>query len=131
MAINFFKKKQDTFDYEQERICKNCAYEYKGRFCCRCGQKVVEPNERTVSHFLGHIFNTFTFVDSKLGNSLKSMIVSPGVPIFFYFVIRGIKTFYGVSWFNSLIKSFISFLALVASVELYRLMVFTLTMLSL
>lgn len=296
MAINFFKKKQDTFDYEQERICKNCAYEYKGRFCCRCGQKVVEPNERTVSHFLGHIFNAFTFVDSKLWNSLKSMIVSPGqmsrdildgkgkrymkpvglffvgnliyflmpifqtfdtslysqmgymvysdvlsisevvqnriildnitleefadsyaskskeisktililfavllslftsiinfskknlfsdhilfglelssfvihyitiilgviflsmgwllsffmddanlirdddiffvvgVPIFFYFVIRGIKTFYGVSWFNSLIKSFISFLALVASVELYRLMVFTLTMLSL
>ncbi|MEQ9415393.1 MAG: DUF3667 domain-containing protein, partial [Cyclobacteriaceae bacterium] len=78
MAVNFFKKKIDTFDYDQQRSCKNCGHSYKGRFCNKCGQKVIESNERTVSYFIGHIFNAFTFVDGKFWNSVKSLILRPG-----------------------------------------------------
>ncbi|MFZ1806165.1 MAG: DUF3667 domain-containing protein [Cyclobacteriaceae bacterium] len=78
MRVTFFKRKPDIFDYNQERTCKNCGHVYQGRFCNICGQKIVEPAERTVSYFLGHIFNAFTFVDGKFWNSIKSLIVDPG-----------------------------------------------------
>lgn len=53
---------------------------------------------------------------------------SVALPLFIYFIARGVKTFYGNSWLTSLVKSVFSLVALVLSIELYRLIVFSMTM---
>jgi|APTNR8051073442_1049403.scaffolds.fasta_scaffold00452_3 hypothetical protein len=78
MAISFFKKKPDTFDYEESRICRCCNHVFKGRYCNICGEKVIEPNERTFLTFLDNLLNAFTFLDGKFLRSLKLLILRPG-----------------------------------------------------
>lgn len=78
MDYSFIRKKTDTFDYSILRECKNCHQSFQGRFCNRCGEKVIEPSERTIKYVLSHIVNAFTFLDGKFWQSLRSMIVHPG-----------------------------------------------------
>lgn len=78
MAFSFFKKKPDTFDYEESRICRCCNNMFKGRYCNICGEKVTEPSERTFLTFLDNLLNAFTFLDGKFLKSLKLLITRPG-----------------------------------------------------
>lgn len=78
MALSFLKKKPDTFDYEESRICRCCNHMFKGRYCNLCGEKVIEPNERTFLTFLDNLLNAFTFLDGKFLRSLKLLILRPG-----------------------------------------------------
>ncbi|MCW5910077.1 MAG: DUF3667 domain-containing protein [Cyclobacteriaceae bacterium] len=78
MAFEFFRRKPDTFDYEESRICKCCHHAFKGRYCNICGEKVVEPNERTFLAFLDNLLNAFTFLDGKFLKSVKLLITRPG-----------------------------------------------------
>ena len=76
--MKFFVRKEPAFDEQMIRTCKNCSHEFNGRYCNRCGEKVVERYERTILHFLNHVFNAFTFIDSKFLLSFKSMLLRPG-----------------------------------------------------
>lgn len=76
---SFFKRKEDTFDYEASRICKCCNTMFKGRYCNVCGEKVVEPYERSFLGFLDNVLNAFTFLDGKFLRSLRYLILKPGL----------------------------------------------------
>lgn len=78
MPFSFFKKKPDTFDYEESRICRCCNNMFKGRYCNICGEKVIEPSERTFLTFLDNLLNAFTFLDGKFIKSLKLLVTRPG-----------------------------------------------------
>jgi len=76
--MKFWKKKQHPFDYTRDRTCLTCGNAFQGKFCSACGEKVVEPYDRSIKHFLDNLLNAFTFIDSKFYNSLKTMIKHPG-----------------------------------------------------
>ena len=78
MAISLFKKRPDTFDYEISRSCKCCGNGFQGRFCNRCGEKVIESHERSILNFLNGVLNAFTFLDGKFIKSLKMLVTRPG-----------------------------------------------------
>lgn len=78
MKFDFFKKKQDSFDFEVTRICKVCNNAFHGRYCNVCGEKVSEPYERSFLNFLDSLLNAFTFLDGKFIKSLKLLITRPG-----------------------------------------------------
>jgi len=78
MKLSFFKKKPDSFDYEESRICKVCNHMFKGRYCNICGEKVLEPSERSFFNFLDSLLNAFTFLDGKFIKSLKLLVTRPG-----------------------------------------------------
>lgn len=78
MAFSFFKKKEDTFDFDVTRICKVCSNTFHGRYCNVCGEKVSEPYERSFLNFLDSLLNAFTFLDGKFIKSLKLLITRPG-----------------------------------------------------
>ena len=76
--ITFFKKKSVDFDEQLVRICKNCSTEFKGRYCNHCGEKVIEPYERSIRFFIDSVFNAFTFVEGKFWNTLRTVFRYPG-----------------------------------------------------
>jgi hypothetical protein len=78
MTFSFFKKRPDTFDYEAERVCKNCGFEFQGKFCNRCGEKVVDVSDRSLARLAESILNAFTFLEGKFWRSFKTMILHPG-----------------------------------------------------
>ncbi|MBX2914604.1 MAG: DUF3667 domain-containing protein [Cyclobacteriaceae bacterium] len=78
MPFSFFKKKPDTFDYEESRTCRCCNNMFKGRYCNICGEKVIEPSERSFLAFLDNLLNAFTFLDGKFITSLKLLVTRPG-----------------------------------------------------
>lgn len=71
-------KKIDSFDYKIQRTCKNCENQFAGRFCNICGEKVIEPKDRSLLKLFENIFNAFTFVDSKFWKSFNSLLFKPG-----------------------------------------------------
>ncbi len=78
MKINLFKRREDTFDYESDRLCIVCNHSFKGRYCNVCGEKITEPHERTILFFFGIILNAFTFLDGKFLRSIKLILTNPG-----------------------------------------------------
>lgn len=78
MRLKLFARTEPDFDEEATRSCKNCDNQFQGRYCNRCGEKVVERYERTLLHFLDNVFNAFTFIDGKFWRSLKTMVLRPG-----------------------------------------------------
>lgn len=76
--MKFLKKKEDTFDYALNRTCLTCATAFAGRYCPRCGERVIEPDDRSFKHFLSGVFNAFTFIDGKFFRSLKMLLLNPG-----------------------------------------------------
>lgn len=79
MKLNPFIKRQDNFDLEAIRACKSCGNSFQGRYCNICGEKVIEPHERTFVHFLDSLLNAFTFLDGKFMKSMKLMLAQPGL----------------------------------------------------
>jgi hypothetical protein len=60
------------------RTCKNCSNRFEGRFCNRCGEKVIEEHERSMLYFLEGVFHAITHVDGKIFRNLKLMLINPG-----------------------------------------------------
>lgn len=67
-----------NFDFDVERQCKSCDNQFVGRYCNRCGQRVIEKNEKSLLHFLRYVINSLTFLDTKFLRTLKTMVVSTG-----------------------------------------------------
>jgi hypothetical protein len=78
MAIKFFRRREDRFDYGLSRTCQNCHIQFKGKYCPRCSEKVIEPVDRTIQGFASNVFNAFTFIDGKFGRSFKYLLLKPG-----------------------------------------------------
>ncbi|HQQ98594.1 MAG TPA: DUF3667 domain-containing protein [Cyclobacteriaceae bacterium] len=76
--MRFFKRRPDSFNYELERTCITCGTTFHGRYCNRCGEKVVEPYERSIVAFLDGLLNAFTFLEGKFFRSIKLLMTKPG-----------------------------------------------------
>ncbi len=76
--MRFLKKKPDQFDFNLERTCLTCESKFQGRYCNRCGEKVIEAYDRSLKHFFDNLLNAFTFIDGKFLNSFKTMLLKPG-----------------------------------------------------
>jgi hypothetical protein len=59
-------------------ICKNCQNQFAGKYCNLCGEKVIEPREKTVWHFFGKLLEAFTSSDNKFFRSLYFIVFKPG-----------------------------------------------------
>ncbi len=78
MAFSIFKKKEDTFDYTSQHTCKNCGSSFQGKFCFRCGEKVVDGADRSFAKMAESLLNAFTFLEGKFWRSFKLIIAQPG-----------------------------------------------------
>lgn len=74
----FFRQNEAKFDDEVVRTCKNCGHSFAGRYCNHCGEKVIEPHERSSIFFVGSVVNAFTFLESKFLNTLFAILYRPG-----------------------------------------------------
>lgn len=68
----------DRFDYLADRTCKSCASVFQGKYCPRCGEKVVESYERSIRYFADDLLNALTSLDGKFFNSLRMLVINPG-----------------------------------------------------
>ena len=59
-------------------ICKSCGNTFQGKYCNTCGEKVIEPYERSLAYFFGKIINAFILVDNKLLQTIWLLIIRPG-----------------------------------------------------
>lgn len=58
--------------------CKNCENEFTGKFCNKCGEKVIDPKEKNISFFVSQfVFALFNF-DNKLFRTIKVLFSQPG-----------------------------------------------------
>ncbi|MCE2994672.1 MAG: DUF3667 domain-containing protein [Cyclobacteriaceae bacterium] len=78
MAFLFFKKKEDSFDYTSHHVCKNCGSAFQGKFCFRCGEKVVDVSDRSFAKMAESLLNAFTFLEGKFWRSFKLIVTQPG-----------------------------------------------------
>ncbi|GCC50130.1 DUF3667 domain-containing protein [Chryseotalea sanaruensis] len=76
--MKFLSKRQDQFDYEAERTCLTCDNKFQGKYCGRCGEKILLPEEKSIREVLGGILNAFTFLEGKFIRTLSLIIKNPG-----------------------------------------------------
>ena len=60
-------------------ICKNCNSPLKGKFCYQCGQKLINPADKTLKHLLSEFLHFFTHLDSKFLKTLRNILTRPGL----------------------------------------------------
>jgi hypothetical protein len=60
------------------RNCKTCGHAFAGRYCNQCGEKVIEPRDLSVRHYLEDIFNAFTSLDAKVWRTVWLVARAPG-----------------------------------------------------
>jgi hypothetical protein len=65
-------------DLSAEHVCKSCGNSFKGFYCNACGEKVLEPKDRSFRTFLSNILIAITFADSKFIQTLWLIIKKPG-----------------------------------------------------
>jgi hypothetical protein len=58
--------------------CRNCGAQAHGRYCHHCGQKHRTPHDYRLLHFIKHALNEFTDIDSKVLQSIRHLLFSPG-----------------------------------------------------
>ena len=71
-------------DQPDLQTCKSCGILFRGQFCHACGEKIVQPNEKSVGHFIGTLINEMTLLDGKFFRTIKLMLVRPGEVSYHY-----------------------------------------------
>ncbi len=61
-----------------EHTCKSCGNVFTGLFCNFCGEKVIEPKDRSFKHFLGNSLSAITLADNRFLRTLWLTIKNPG-----------------------------------------------------
>ncbi len=79
--------------------CKTCGIQFQGRFCNNCGEKVLHPHDKSISHFIEEAFHFITHFDTKIFRSLRLMFAKPGFVAMEYCEGRRRKYFSPVSMF--------------------------------
>jgi hypothetical protein len=62
----------------RQQACKTCGHAFAGRYCNQCGEKVIEPRDLSVRHYLEDIFNAFTSLDGKVWRTIRLVAQVPG-----------------------------------------------------
>lgn len=57
--------------------CKNCGFELHGHYCSVCGQKAFVTNQAFKQSVMTYLDTNYAF-DSKLGHTLRDIIIRPG-----------------------------------------------------
>jgi hypothetical protein len=61
------------------QVCVSCSQPLTGPYCASCGEPVLDPESRTVRHFLTRTLPEEAFdIDSKLWRTLRSLLLVPG-----------------------------------------------------
>ena len=68
----------DNSNALSEHVCKSCGIEFRGLYCNICGEKVIEPKDRSFRVFLSKILIATTIVDNKFVKSLVLTVRQPG-----------------------------------------------------
>jgi hypothetical protein len=68
---------QGTLSQEQH-TCKSCGNAFTGLYCNLCGEKVIEPKDRTMRTFLSNILLFVSLADSRFFKTLWLTIKNPG-----------------------------------------------------
>jgi hypothetical protein len=61
-----------------QHTCKSCGNVFTGLYCNQCGEKVVEPKDRSMRTFLSNILLFISFADSRFIKTLWLTISNPG-----------------------------------------------------
>lgn len=61
-----------------EHICKSCGNTFEGYYCNQCGERIIEPKERTFRSVISKVLISTTVVDNKFIKSLRLTIGNPG-----------------------------------------------------
>jgi hypothetical protein len=69
---------EDTFDYGLLRTCKNCHQEFTGRYCNRCGEKVIVPEDRSLPELFKKTFSTIPILDNRFTRTIRLMLTKTG-----------------------------------------------------
>lgn len=91
-----------------EHTCLTCGNHFTGNFCNQCGEKIIHQSDRKFSRFIVDLVNAFTFADTKLWRSLKSILLNPGKMAHDYAIGRRVPYMKPISLF--FLANFIYFL---------------------
>lgn len=58
--------------------CALCGTPLTGRYCHACGQKRIEPGDRTLAHLLGAFWRELTSLDGRWWASFRDLVLAPG-----------------------------------------------------
>jgi hypothetical protein len=58
--------------------CKHCRTPLQGKFCFKCGQKLILPEDKKLRHLVAEFFHHFTHLDSKFLITLRNILLKPG-----------------------------------------------------
>lgn len=58
--------------------CLNCSAELHGKFCHECGQKVLEPGDRTLKHLVYQFLGSAFFLENNFVKNLWTLLTKPG-----------------------------------------------------
>ena len=63
---------------KSKHTCKSCGNEFIGQYCNECGEKVIEPSDRSFKKFLTNLMVAVTLADNKFFKSLWLIVINPG-----------------------------------------------------
>src|SRR5689334_16904216 len=70
-------------------LCAGCGSQLVGRFCSRCGERVLDHHELSVWHFISHhLVDELSHVDGKIARTLRYLFFRPGFLTEEYFAGR-------------------------------------------
>jgi hypothetical protein len=61
-----------------EHTCKSCGNTFVGLYCNLCGEKVIEPKDRSFKNFIGNFLSAITLADNRFLKTLLLTIKNPG-----------------------------------------------------
>lgn len=62
----------------KQHICKSCGNTFVGVYCNQCGEKIIQPVDRSFKKFLSNVLVAVTFADSKFVKTLWLVLSKPG-----------------------------------------------------
>jgi len=62
----------------ERETCKSCDTKFDGRYCPRCGEKVLHVSDRSLTRLIRTFVGTTFHIDGKLPKSLWLLIMKPG-----------------------------------------------------
>ncbi len=60
------------------QLCPSCGTDLAGSFCHHCGEKKFHQHDLAVKHFLLHVLDEFTHLDSKVFATVRYLFLKPG-----------------------------------------------------